>query len=155
MRTEYLQDPKMSYRKLAEKYNFSLKKITTRAGSENWVSLRKQLSNKIIKKTINRISTEKSNDLAKCIRSTNKLLNHIDRALDKVENFEEYAVIKDDKKGVVKVSLDRTDTKAINNMARALGNIFNILKAAETDAADTKDNAPAIVIKGGDDGYAE
>lgn len=155
MRTEYLQDPKMSYRKLAQKYNFSLKKITTRAGSENWVALRKQLSNKIIKKTINRISTEKSNDLAKCIHSTNKLLNHIDRALDKAENFEEYAVVKDEKNKIIKVSLDRTDTKAINNMARALGNIFNILKAAETDAADNVKDTPTIIIQGGDADYGK
>lgn len=130
IRTEYISDPTMSYRKLAEKYKFSLKKISETGRKENWKQLRVQLGDKIIKKTINRISTEKSDDLAKVIKSTNKLLKHIDRALDIEDQFKEVFVMKDTGK-VIK--LNKSDARAINNMANALRSVFEILKVAESD----------------------
>lgn len=35
IKTEYVSDPKMSYRKLADKYNFPLKKIAAAGKEEN------------------------------------------------------------------------------------------------------------------------
>lgn len=130
IRTEYISDPTMSYRKLSEKYKFSLKKISETGRKENWKQLRVQLGDKILKKTINKISTEKSDELAKVIKSTNKLLKHIDKALDVDDQFDEVFVLKDTGKTI---KLNKADTKAINNMANALRSVFEILKVAESD----------------------
>lgn len=130
IRIEYISDPKTSYRKLAEKYDYPVKKISAVGKKENWKQLRVQLGDKILKKTINRISTEKSDDLAKVIKSTNKLLKHIDKALDNDEQFDAVIVVKETGKTI---KLNQADTKAINNMANALRSVFEILKVAESD----------------------
>ncbi len=136
IRIEYISDPKMSYRKLAEKYNYPVKKISAVGKKENWKQLRVQLGDKILKKTINRISTEKSDELAKVITSTGKLLKHIDKALDSDEQFDEVFVMKDTGKVI---RLNKKDAKSINNMANALKNVFDILKIAESDDKSEKD----------------
>lgn len=130
IRIEYISDPKTSYRKLAEKYDYPVKKISAAGKKENWKQLRVQLGDKILKKTINRISTEKSDDLAKVIKSTNKLLKHIDKALDVDDQFDEIFIMKETGETV---KLNKADTKAINNMANALRSVFEILKVAESD----------------------
>ena len=130
IRIEYISDPKTSYRKLAEKYDYPVKKISAVGKKENWKQLRVQLGDKILKKTINRISTEKSDDLAKVIKSTNKLLKHIDKALDVDDQFDEVFIMKGTGETI---KLNKADTKAINNMANALRSVFEILKVAESD----------------------
>ena len=135
IRTEYISDPKMSYRKLAEKHKFPLKKISKAGREENWRQLRVQMRDKILKKTINRISTEKSDDLAKVIRSTNKLLGHVEKALNQKDQFEKIVVVEGKDGDVTKVALGKADVKAMRSMAGTLKDIFAILKVAEIDDA--------------------
>ena len=129
IRIEYISDPKTSYRKLAEKYNYPLKKISKLGKQENWKQLRVQLGDKILKKTINRISTEKSNELARVIESSSKLLSHINRALERDDEFDMVYVTKQGKM----INLNKADAKAINNMASALKQLMTIMKIAESD----------------------
>lgn len=144
IRIEYISDPTTSYRKLADKYNVPLKKISQIGRKENWKQLRVQLGDKILKKTLNKISTEKSGELAGVIKSTNRLLEHVDKALENDSQFENIYVVKDTGK---KIPLGTFDAKAINNMANALKSIFEILKVAESD--DNAGNVQ-IEISGGD-----
>ncbi len=126
IRTEYISDPKMSYRKLAEKYKFPLKKISQMGKKENWKQLRVQLGDKILKKTINKISTEKSEDLIRTIRTTNKLLTHVDKALEDDRQFNRH-IVYENFKANEKV-FDKSDARAIKDMSSALKNIATILQ---------------------------
>lgn len=135
IRIEYISDPKMSYRKLAEKHGVSLKTISRIGKQENWKQLRVQLGDKILKKTMNRISTEKSDELAKVISTSSKLLNHINKALDREDEFNAVFVTKDGSA----VTLEKADARAIKDMASALNSLMTIFKTAEGDDKNEAD----------------
>ena len=56
IREEYIRDETSSYRKLSQKYGPSLTAIYNRAKDENWQELRKQVKDKTITKSIEKIS---------------------------------------------------------------------------------------------------
>lgn len=65
VREEYIADESSSYRKLAQKYGVSLTAIYNRAKAEDWQGQRKQLKDKTVTKSIEKISDKKANQAAK------------------------------------------------------------------------------------------
>ena len=65
IREEYITDESSSYRKLAQKYGVGLTAVTNHAKAEDWVGQRKQLKDKTITKSIEKISDRKAAQAAK------------------------------------------------------------------------------------------
>lgn len=144
IKTEYISDPKMSYRKLADKYNFPLKKIATAGKEENWRQKRVQLGDKIFKKTMNRISTKKADEFSRVIKSAGRVLGVIERAMDDEQQFNRY-VLMDGREKVCK----KVDTRALKDMTTSIKELANVVafaKNEQNNAADT-DNSVTVVFE--------
>lgn len=147
IKTEYVSDPKMSYRKLADKYKFPLKKIAAAGRKENWKQLRIQLGDKIFKKTMNRISTQKADEFSRVINSAGRMLGVIEKAMDDEKQFNRY-VLSD---GIVSTEqiYDKVDTRAVKDMTTSLKELANLVafvKNEQNNAADS-DNEVQVQFK--------
>lgn len=137
IKTEYISDPKMSYRKLADKYNFPLKKIAAAGKKENWKQLRAQLGDKIFKKTMNRISTQKADEFSRVINSAGRVLGVIERAMDDEKQFNRY-VLTYGTEGKEKV-FKKVDTRAVRDITTSLKELAGLIafvKNEQNNAAD-------------------
>lgn len=128
IKIEYISDPKTSYRKLAEKYSFPFKKISAIGKKEQWGQLRVQFQDKIFKKTMNKLSTEKAWEYSRVIKSASKLLGVIERSIDDPNQFNRY-VVTENFKAVEKV-FEKTDTKALKEMASSLKELVAVVSYA-------------------------
>ena len=134
IKIEYISDSKTSYRKLAEKYNYPFKKISTIGKKEKWGQLRVQFGDKVFKKTMNRISTEKADEYSRVIESANRLIGVIERSLDDPKQFNRY-VVTENFAAVEKV-FKKADTRALKEMTASLKEL-----AAVVGYANEKKNA--------------
>lgn len=119
IKTEYISDPKMSYRKLSEKYDYPLKKISAAGRKEDWVQLRKQTGDKILKKTINRISTRKADELTRVITTAGKVIRKLEKTMEEDDKQFNRHIVVEDFKPKEKV-YKKLDTRAVKDVATAL-----------------------------------
>lgn len=85
IRQEYITDESSSYRKLAEKYGVGMTALYNHAKSEDWVGQRKQLKNKTITKSIEKISDKRADKMSRVMDITDKLLDKLERAVDELD----------------------------------------------------------------------
>ena len=85
IRQEYITDESSSYRKLAEKYGVGMTALYNHAKSEDWVGQRKQLKNKTITKSIEKISDKRADKMTRVMDITDKLLDKLERAVDELD----------------------------------------------------------------------
>ena len=85
IRQEYITDESSSYRKLAEKYGVSVDAIYKRSKAENWQEQRKQLKDKTLTKSIEKISNQRADKMARVMDITDKLLDKLERAVDELD----------------------------------------------------------------------
>lgn len=64
-REEYISDESCSYRKLASKYGVTVDSVYKRSKAEDWQGQRKQLKEKTITKSLEKISDKKAGQAAK------------------------------------------------------------------------------------------
>ena len=85
IRSEYITDESSSYRKLAKKYGVSLAAITKRSKEEDWLGQRKQLKDKTITKSIEKLSEKNADKLSRVADLTDKLLNKLEQAIEELD----------------------------------------------------------------------
>lgn len=83
IKTEYITDPKATYRSLAEKYGVSRVQIGNVGRNEKWVELRRQHLDKTLTKTLDKISKQKATRAAKIYSVSDKLLLKIEALADR------------------------------------------------------------------------
>lgn len=135
IKIEYISDPKMSYRKLADKYKYPLKKICATGRKEGWVQLRKQCGDKIIKKTINRLSTEKADELATVITTAGKVIRKLEKTMEQDEKqFNRHIVVENftSKEKIFK----KIDTRAVKDVATALKELAAVVSLSNREETD-------------------
>ena len=135
IKIEYISDPKMSYRKLADKYKYPLKKICAAGRKEGWVQLRKQCGDKIIKKTINRLSTEKADELATVITTAGKVIRKLEKTMEEDEKqFNRHIVVENftSKEKIFK----KIDTRAVKDVATALKELAAVVSLSNREETD-------------------
>jgi hypothetical protein len=81
IRNEYIADESSSYRKLSKKYGVSLTAITKRSKEEDWIGQRKQLKDKTITKSIEKLSDKTADKLSRVADLTDKLLDKLEQAI--------------------------------------------------------------------------
>lgn len=84
VKTEYITTA-TSYRKLAEKHGVSYQAICHRSKEEGWIALRQQHTNKTVSKTLQKISDQQAQKMARIDRITGKLLSKIEKAVDELD----------------------------------------------------------------------
>ena len=155
IRTEYITNPETSYRKLAGKYGIHYKVISARGKAEKWLELRAQHKDKLLTKTLDKISREQADlEAARAVKLhtvADKLLLRIEAMVDAEEPLDTKAIraiasaIKDLKEVQgVHSSLDRMEQEA---------RIANLRRSAEAD----KDKAGEVkvVFDAGEDSWNE
>lgn len=85
IRNEYITDESSSYRKLAKKYGVSLTAITRHSKDEDWQGQRKQLKDKTITKSIEKLSEKTADKLSRVSDLTDKLLNKLEQAIEELD----------------------------------------------------------------------
>lgn len=85
IRQEYITDESSSYRKLAEKYGVGMTALYNHAKSEDWVGQRKQLKDKTITKSLEKISDKRADKMSRVMDITDKLLDKLERAVDELD----------------------------------------------------------------------
>lgn len=85
IRNEYIADESSSYRKLAKKYGVSLTAITKRSKEEDWIGQRKQLKDKTMTKSIEKMSEKTADKLSRVSDLTDKLLDKLEKAIEELD----------------------------------------------------------------------
>ena len=84
IKTEYITT-QTSYRKLAQKYGIHYKVISERGKDEGWVELRSQHRDKTLTKTLDKISKQQADKMARIDKLTDKLLDKLEQAIDELD----------------------------------------------------------------------
>lgn len=84
MKAEYITTD-TSYRKLAEKYGVSGTAVSNRGKAEKWTELRERHLNRTLAKSVAKREKQRSNQLARIDRVTDRLLAKIERAVDELD----------------------------------------------------------------------
>lgn len=84
IKTEYITT-ETSYRKLAQKYGIHYKVISERGKNEKWVELRSQHRDKTLTKTLNKISTQAADKLARIDGLADQLLVKLEQAITELD----------------------------------------------------------------------
>lgn len=92
LREEYISDESCSYRKLARKYDVSLTAVYNRAKAEDWQGQRKQLKDKTITKSIEKISDKKARQAAKYNDMVDTMTAKLTAAIESVDPKDTTAV---------------------------------------------------------------
>ena len=85
LRQEYIADESVSYRKLAEKYGVSVDAIYKRSKAEDWRGQRKQLAEKTITKSIEKISKDRAAAVVKYDKMVGSMVKKMERAIESVD----------------------------------------------------------------------
>ena len=85
IRNEYIADESSSYRKLSKKYGVSLTAITKRSKEEDWIGQRKQLKDKTITKSIEKLSQKTADKLSRVSDLTDRLLDKLEQAIEELD----------------------------------------------------------------------
>ncbi len=85
IKTEYITNPKASYRSLSEKYGVSRTNLERRAKKEGWVERRRQTSGKMVARAVSEYEKKQAKKMVDIDRIANKLLRKIERAVDELD----------------------------------------------------------------------
>lgn len=82
--TEYVTTG-TSYRALGKKYGLPYSKVRNYGAEHNWVAKREQCQAKTVQKSIEIISDQQANQIAKALRIGNRILDKIEEALEDID----------------------------------------------------------------------
>lgn len=131
IREEYIRDESSSYRKLAQKYGVGLTAITKHAKDENWIEQRKQVKDKTITKSLEKISDKQAERAAKFMALTDTLTEKLIKAFEVVDPT--------DTQGIRQLTASLRDLKEMQGVKSELdtkeqrARIANLEKQAEKD----------------------
>jgi hypothetical protein len=87
IKTEYVTDATMSYRKLVEKYGVSMSALRKRAKSEGWVKLRARKERKRDTQIVNSCATDEARKALKILGAADKAVDTILRLLSNTDSL--------------------------------------------------------------------
>lgn len=85
IKTEYITNPKASYRNLSEKYGVPKTNLERRAKKEGWPDLRRRHEDKTVARTISEYEKKQARKMVDIDRIANKLLRKIERAVEELD----------------------------------------------------------------------
>lgn len=94
LKAEYIKDPRVSYRILAEKYGVSETVVNAHGRKMKWVEARKEYQAKTYAKAMEKATEHEGNKLAKLICTTEKAIEVVAKAFEDERQFNRYLVEK-------------------------------------------------------------
>lgn len=85
IKTEYITDPRATYRNLAQKYGVPKTNLERRAKKEGWVGLRRQTEDKAVARAVSDFEKKQAKKMETIDRIANKLLRKIEKAVDELD----------------------------------------------------------------------
>jgi transposase-like protein len=85
IKTEYITDPRATYRNLAQKYGVPKTNLERRAKKEGWVGLRRQTEDKAVALAVSEYEKKQAKKMETIDRIANKLLRKIEKAVDELD----------------------------------------------------------------------
>ena len=128
IKNEYING-NISYRKLAEKYNVSLRQIANVAKAEKWVDLKKKQRNKISTKLQQKTADKIVDRNVRLLEISDKLTSKIDKAVEELD-------MRLTEEG--KVDVDMVEVDRLNKLTKALKDIKDIQTAYTDVSAEDK-----------------
>ena len=139
IKTEYITTD-TSYRKLGQKYGVHYQTICRRAKEEGWIEQREQHENKVVTKTLDKISEKQSNSAELMQDTANALLQMI---ADGIGKFNTDTLLADRQAlrgitGALKDLKDVLSLKSDADLEEQKARIAKLRKEVEEETPDTK-----------------
>lgn len=120
---DYVTDPQMSLRRIAEKYGINYKTVAKKSKADNWFATRKKCQSKVVSKAIQKTTNKLANELSKELAAVEKISDRITAMLEDDRQFNKHFVEIGEGKGVYHTELreyDKVDVKQMKDTLAAL-----------------------------------
>lgn len=140
---DYVTDPQMSLRKIAEKYGINYKTVAKKSKADNWFATRKECQSRVVSKAIAKTENKMAAELSQESDFLGKMKGHFDRMISDTQQYQrhlvETKVIDDDGSMIISTEekhFDKFDSKAMKDSMQILQmmesmtrSLYNIEKA--------------------------
>lgn len=140
---EYVTDPQMSLRRIAEKYGISYMTVAKKSKADNWFATRKKHQSNVISKAISKTENKMAAELSQEVDFLDKMKGHFDRMISDTQQYQRHLVetkVIDDEGSMIVTAeekhFDKFDTKAMKDSMQILQmmesmtrSLYNIEKA--------------------------
>ena len=140
---EYVTDPQMSLRRIAEKYGINYKTVAKRSKADNWFATRKKCQSRVVSKAISNTENKIAAELSQESDFLNKMKGHFDRMISDSQQYQRHLVetkVIDDEGSMIITTeerqFDKFDSKAMKDSMQILQmmesmtrSLYNIEKA--------------------------
>lgn len=135
IRAEYIEDSNATYNALCEKYNIKRTTLYKRARDEKWVEHRKRYQQKVMRKSVEKMSSKKATvvarELLKLQSAADKMATVLDDVMKNADQFYMHMNTRGEGGGVFYTECtkeEKADTKAIKDLASALKDMTFVLR---------------------------
>lgn len=133
---DYVTDPQMTLRKIAEKYGINYKTVAKKSKADNWFATRKKCQSRVVLKSISRTEDKLAKELSEEADLLALMKGHVTRALKDQDQFNRHLKIDPVTGDISEQILDKVDARAIKDSMQVLKmieemsrSLYNIQKA--------------------------
>lgn len=140
---EYVTDPQMSLRRIAEKYGINYKTVAKKSKADNWFATRKECQSRVVSKAITKTENKLAAELSQESDFLGKMKGHFDRMISDSQQYQRHLVetkVIDDEGSMIitteEKQFDKFDSKAMKDSMQILQmmesmtrSLYNIEKA--------------------------
>ena len=140
---DYVTNPRMTLRKIAEKYGINYKTVAKRSKADSWFAARKKYQSDVVSKSVAKTANKMARELSREADFLNLMKGHVDKMLRDDDQFRRHLVevkVVDDDGGVIISPEERLynkyDSKAMKDSMQILKmmeemtrSLYNIQKA--------------------------
>ena len=135
---EYVTDPRMTLRKIAEKYGINYKTVAKKSKAEGWFATRKKCQSEVISKGISKTTNKMAAELSDEADFLQLMKGHVSKMLKDGQQFNRHLTVNINTGETTEEIYDKADTKSmkeamqivqmLESMTRSL---YNIQKAEQ------------------------
>ena len=135
---EYVTDPRMTLRKIAEKYGINYKTVAKKSKAEGWFATRKKCQSEVISKGISKTTNKMAAELSDEADFLQLMKGHVSKMLNDGQQFNRHLTVNINTGETTEEIYDKADTKSmkeamqivqmLESMTRSL---YNIQKAEQ------------------------
>ena len=89
---EYVTDPQMSLRRIAEKYGINYKTVAKKSKADNWFATRKKCQSKVVSKAISKTENKMATELSQESDFLDKMKGHFDRMISDTQQYQRHLI---------------------------------------------------------------
>ena len=135
---EYVTDPRMTLRKIAEKHGINYKTVAKKSKAEGWFATRKKCQSKVVSKGISKTTNKMAAELSDEADFLQLMKGHVSKMLNDGQQFNRHLTVNINTGETTEEIYDKADTKSmkeamqivqmLESMTRSL---YNLQKAEQ------------------------